>query len=142
MTGALRIGEAARLAGTTVRTIRYYEEIGLLPATGTRESGAHRLYSEQDVERLIGVLRLKGLLGLSLDELKQIVEGEELRAVRREEYHGGATPERRRELVEDGLRLIEYQLDLVARRQAELDDLRAELTERRDRLVAILRDGA
>jgi DNA-binding transcriptional MerR regulator len=142
MTDVLRIGEAARRAGTTVRTIRYYEEIGLLPGAGTRESGAHRVYSEQDVERLRWVLRLKGLLGLSLEELKEVVEGEELRAVRRAEYHGGAGPDRRRELVAEGLRLVEYQLDLVARRQAELDDLRAELTDRRDRLGSILRDGA
>ena len=142
MSAVLRIGEAARRAETTVRTIRYYEEIGLLPAAGGRESGAHRVYSEQDVERLRWILRLKELLGLSLEELKDVAEGEELRAVRREEYHGGASPERRHELVAEGLRLVEYQLDLVARRQAELDDLRAELTTRRDRLQAILRDGA
>ncbi|MEA2304554.1 MAG: MerR family transcriptional regulator, repressor of the yfmOP operon [Solirubrobacteraceae bacterium] len=142
MTAVLRIGEAARRAETTVRTIRYYEEIGLLPAAGTRESGAHRVYSEQDVERLRWVLRVKELLGLSLEELKEVVEGEELREVRREEYHGGASPERRHELAVEGLRLVGYQLDLVARRQAELDDLRAELTARRDRLEAILRDGA
>ena len=40
----LRIGEVAKLTGTTPRTIRYYEEIGLLPAAGDREPGAHRTY--------------------------------------------------------------------------------------------------
>jgi DNA-binding transcriptional MerR regulator len=137
MSPALRIGEAARQAGTTVRTIRYYEEIGLLPGAGARASGEHRVYSEQDVERLRWILRVKELLGLSLEELKQVAEGEELRAVRREEYHGGAGPQRRRELAAEGLPLVEYQLDLVARRQAELDDLRAELAARRVRLQAI-----
>jgi MerR family transcriptional regulator, repressor of the yfmOP operon len=134
---ALRIGEAARQAGTTVRTIRYYEEIGLLPGAGTRVSGAHRLYTEQDVERLRGVLRLKELLGLSLEELKHLVEGEELRAVRREEFHGGASAARRREIAAEGLPLVDYQLELVARRQAELDELRAELSARRERLREI-----
>jgi MerR family transcriptional regulator, repressor of the yfmOP operon len=138
MSGALRIGEAARQAGTTVRTLRYYEEIGVLPCAGDRASGEHRLYSEQDVERVRGVLRLKELLGLSLEELKHLVEGEELRAVRREEFHGGASAERRREIAAEGLRLVDYQLELVARRQAELDGLRAELAGRRERLRAII----
>src|SRR5205823_10279010 len=66
----LRIGDVARLVGTTPRTIRYYEEIGLLPGGGEREAGRHRAYGERDVERLRDTLRLKDLLGLSLDELK------------------------------------------------------------------------
>ena len=48
----LRIGDVARLVGTTPRTIRYYEEKGLLPASGDRAAGRHRLYDEDDVERL------------------------------------------------------------------------------------------
>jgi DNA-binding transcriptional MerR regulator len=76
MSAEMRIGEVAKLAGTTPRTIRYYEEIGLLPAAGGRERGAHRLYAEADVERLTELLRLKDLLGLSLEELKELVEAE------------------------------------------------------------------
>ncbi len=45
----LRIGELAELTGTTPRTIRYYEEIGLLPGA-EREQGKHRLYAERDVD--------------------------------------------------------------------------------------------
>ena len=51
-TPALRIGEVAKRVGTTPRTIRYYEEIGILPSEGGRESGRHRLYGERDVQRL------------------------------------------------------------------------------------------
>ena len=47
----LRIGEVAERLGTTTRTIRYYEEIGLLGG-GEREAGRHRTYDEADVERL------------------------------------------------------------------------------------------
>ncbi|HEY4779089.1 MAG TPA: MerR family transcriptional regulator [Solirubrobacterales bacterium] len=85
----LRIGEVAKLAGTTPRTIRYYEEIGLLPTAGGREPGAHRTYAGADVERLTDLLRLKDLLGVSLEELKELVEAEgallELVQRRREE---------------------------------------------------------
>ena len=84
----LRIGDVAKLAGTTPRTIRYYEEIGLLPASSARERGAHRTYAEEDVERLADLLRLKDLLGLSLEELKALVEAEDARASLRREWEG------------------------------------------------------
>ena len=92
----LRIGDVAKLAGTTPRTIRYYEEIGLLPAAGEREPGAHRTYSQTDVDRLIEVMRLRTLLGVSLDGLKELVEAEDNReALRREWHEGVADPVRR-----------------------------------------------
>ena len=81
----LRIGEVAKLVGTTTRTIRYYEEIGLLTGGGEeREAGQHRLYADADVERLREALRLKALLGVSLDELKELLEVEEARGVLRD----------------------------------------------------------
>ena len=51
-----RIGDLAKLTSTTPRTIRYYEEIGLL-AGEEREPGAHRTYGEEDLERLRELLR-------------------------------------------------------------------------------------
>src|SRR5438093_764883 len=69
----LRIGDVAEAAGTTTRTIRYYEEIGLLPASGGRQPGSHRLYDVDDVDRLKELLNLKELLGVSLEELRELV---------------------------------------------------------------------
>jgi len=88
----LRIGEVAERLGTTPRTIRYYEEIGLLGSPGAteREAGRHRTYEEADVERLSDALRFKQLLGLSLDELKALLEAEEARASLRDEWHSSA----------------------------------------------------
>ncbi|MGD0981415.1 MAG: MerR family transcriptional regulator [Solirubrobacteraceae bacterium] len=66
---ALRIGDVARLVGTTARTIRYYEEIGLLGEHAARQSGAHRLYSDAEV----GVddpRRLRHLLSEALGHLE------------------------------------------------------------------------
>jgi MerR family transcriptional regulator, repressor of the yfmOP operon len=59
MSAALKIGDVAKLAGTTPRTIRYYEEIGLLPAADAREPGTHRTYAQGDVDRLTELLRLR-----------------------------------------------------------------------------------
>jgi len=58
-----RIGELAERTGVTTRTIRYYEELGLLEKAGERAKGAHRLYAEADVGRLQELIRLRDLLG-------------------------------------------------------------------------------
>jgi DNA-binding transcriptional MerR regulator len=138
----LRIGDVARLAGTTPRTIRYYEEIGLLPTAESRQPGAHRTYAEADVERLTELLRLKGLLGLSLEELKELVEAEGARAELRREWHGGVEdPVRRRQILEQSLTYITRQLDLVRRRRDEITKLESELLNRRKRIKELLRQG-
>jgi MerR family transcriptional regulator, repressor of the yfmOP operon len=137
----LRIGQVAELTGTTPRTIRYYEEIGLLPAAPEREPGSHRLYLEADVERLREVLRLKRLLGLSLDELRELSAAEAARAARQEEWRGGVEdPVRRRKILEEGLEYVERQRELLRRRRDELDELERELVARRRRLRSRLRE--
>lgn len=141
MSDEMRIGEVAKLAGTTPRTIRYYEEIGLLPAAGGREPGAHRTYAEDDVARLTELLRLKDLLGLSLEELKELVEAEGARAELRREWHGGVEdPVRRRQILEESLAYTARQLDLVRRRGDEIKKLEDELLQRRRRVQTLLRE--
>lgn len=136
----LRIGNVAKLAGTTPRTIRYYEEIGLLPVAGGREPGAHRTYAEADVERLTELLRLKDLLGLSLVELKELVEAEGARAALRREWQEGVEdPVRGRQILEESLGHTGRQLDLVRRRRDEIAKLETELVARRKRVRGLLR---
>jgi DNA-binding transcriptional MerR regulator len=135
----LRIGEVARLVETTPRTIRYYEEIGLLPASGERESGRHRLYSEADVERLRELLRLRDLLGVSLEELKELAEAESARAALRDEWRQGGQETRPHEILEEAIGHIGRQLALVRGRRAQLEGLEAELAARRRQLRERLR---
>jgi MerR family transcriptional regulator, repressor of the yfmOP operon len=131
----LRIGDVAKLAGTTPRTIRYYEEIGLLPAADAREPGAHRTYASGDVERLTELLRLRTLLGVSLDGLRDLVEAEDNRAALRREWHEGVEdPVRRREILDSLDHHAERQLELVRARRDEIAALEAELLERRARI--------
>lgn len=137
----LKIGEVAKLAGTTPRTIRYYEEIGLLPAGGERERGAHRTYAEDDVERLTSLLRLKDLLGLSLDEMKDMVDAEDARAELRQEWGKGVEdPARRRQILEQSHRHMNRQLKLVRRRRDEVARLEVELIAKRKRVREMLRE--
>ena len=138
---SLRIGDVARLVGTTPRTIRYYEEIGLLAEAPARPSGQHRLYSEAEVERLREVMRLKELLGVSLEELKTLLAAEEARAeVRAQLAREDVDPDRRRELLEEALGHIERQLALVHHRADELRRLDHELSETRKRVRRKIRE--
>ena len=66
----LKIGEFARRGGTSPRTLRYYEELGLLPGV-RRRAGGRRVYGADEVERLRFIQRLK-TLGLSLAEVKDL----------------------------------------------------------------------
>ena len=137
----LRIGEVAKRAGTTPRTIRYYEELGLLPVAPSRDAGQHRLYGEADVERVMQLLRLKDLLGLSLDELRDVIEAEEARGALRAQWREGSpSNERRREIAIEAQGHIVRQLALLRRRREKLDELERELETKRATLQERLRE--
>lgn len=138
---SLRIGDVAKLAGTTPRTIRYYEELGLLPEAPARPSGQHRLYTDAEVERLREVMRLKHLLGVSLEELKTLLTAEEARAaVRAELNRDDVDRARRRELLSESLGHLDRQLELVENRARELAKLKEELSQTRRRVRRKLRE--
>ncbi len=127
----LRIGEVAELTATTPRTIRYYEEIGLLPGAADRVQGQHRCYTEADVERVREIVRLRDLLGLSLEQLSKLLEAEAARAELRREYQQTDDPAAQERILERSLEHIAVQLDLVRDRHRELEQLEKELVERR-----------
>jgi DNA-binding transcriptional MerR regulator len=124
---ALRIGEVAQRVGVTPRTIRYYEELGLLGSGTEREKGSHRSYAESDVARLQELIRLRDLLGLTLEELVELAEAEEARAALRGRWEKDPSDEERLRIVEEAIPHVERQLALVRGRQATLDEFAAEL---------------
>ncbi len=136
----LRIGEVAELVGVTPRTIRYYEELGLLGGAGGRAKGAHRLYAESDVARLRELIRLRDLLGLSLDELVQLAEAEEARAALRDQWYDDPTDRERVAILEQAIEIAQRQLGLVRARQQTLADFAGELEAKLDSLRARLRE--
>jgi DNA-binding transcriptional MerR regulator len=125
-----RIGEVARLIGTTTRTIRYYEELGLLGAGADRPKGGHRLYTDADIARLREVVRLRDLLGLSLEELVKLTEVEQARECLRARYHSTSDEAERARILQDSIPLVERQLELVRARQRNLDDFERELADK------------
>lgn len=71
-TGLLAIGRVAELAGVSERTLRYYEEIGLLRPAGHSPGGCRR-YASKDVDRLLHIRELQQVMGYSLEEIRDIV---------------------------------------------------------------------
>ncbi len=113
------IAEVCERSGLSARTIRYYEEIGLLPGV-RRRAGGRRVYGPDELERLGFIHRLKAL-GLSLAEIR------ELNAV----YAiGGSTSAMLARLGD----LLEAHLEDVDRRLGALQDLRGELVRYRDHI--------
>jgi DNA-binding transcriptional MerR regulator len=125
-----RIGEVAERVGVTTRTIRYYEELGLLGTAAARTKGAHRLYTESDITRLEELIRLRDLLGLSLEELIALAEAAESRAELRNQWAESASDDERARIVDAAIPLVERQLQLVQGRQKRLAEFADELSEK------------
>lgn len=68
---AMQIGEIAQRTGLSLRTLRHYDEVGLLRPSG-RSDGGYRLYTEEDLERLLVIRRMKPL-GFTLEEMVQVM---------------------------------------------------------------------
>ena len=115
METGVTIGELAKEVHLNPKTIRYYEDIGLLSLPRRSESG-YRLYSGKEIERLRLVTRAK-LLGLSLAEIKELVD-----------Y---AIDGRCKALERRLLSLVETKLGEIDRKMQDLVVFREELTRYR-----------
>ena len=115
----MRIGELARRAGVTTRTIRYYEGLGLLESE-RREASGHRQYGEDAIRRLEKIDFLKRM-GLTLDEIAEIIPL----------YFGQQTAVRGRNKM---LALLERRLAETEARIEGLAELRDELRSAVERM--------
>jgi DNA-binding transcriptional MerR regulator len=109
----LRIGEVAKLTGLTTRTLRYWEELGLIAPSAYRGRG-ERLYSPTDMARASRIKELQDLLGFSLAEVRVVLDTEDidiLDRVRSEYRQRGITRARRRQLLDDAIEANDRLLD-------------------------------
>ena len=136
----LQIGEVAEQLGLTPRTLRYYEEIGLL-APPSRMEGGFRLYSAADITRLENIVQLKRLLGFSLAEIKQVVEAMESLKLLRQESKQASDLVTKRQTLQKGLEILEQQVEVLDGRMRQVAELRDQFDERslrvRERLEQI-----
>jgi DNA-binding transcriptional MerR regulator len=125
----LQIGEVAERTGVTQRTLRFYEEKGLL-RTPTRMDGGFRLYSEDDVKRVEKIRKLQDLLGISLADIKDMVDAEEVLRELRAQYRPEAElPEKRRQL-EKAREVTRAQHGIVQQKVGQMREMESQLEER------------
>ncbi len=115
-----RIGEVAAKVALTERTIRYYEELGLLDSV-TRLEGGKRVYTDDDVRRLKFIRKLK-VLGLTLQEMLEL-EGM------------FSTQHNNRVVLPRLIELLDAHLETVDARIAELGALRDEIRSYREHVA-------
>jgi DNA-binding transcriptional MerR regulator len=124
-----QIGEVCSLTGLTPRALHYYDEIGLL-VPSERLAGGHRLYTDADLERIEQIKTLKGLLGLSLSEIKRMLDADEARERSMAAASQAADPVRRRRALEEALGVTEEQLRSVRDKAEQLIRLQRGLERR------------
>jgi DNA-binding transcriptional MerR regulator len=131
----LRIQDVAAEVGLTPRSIRYYEELGLLrPAA--RSEGAYRLYDADDLERLSFIRGLRDDAGFSLAEIGQLLEDEEARARNKERYRETESVEERRRLLDDALVRVDRQLASLRQKVERLESMIGDAETRRTKLLS------
>ena len=138
-TGLLRIQDVAAEVGLTPRSIRYYEELGLLrPAA--RSEGAYRLYDADDLARLTFIKGLRDDAGFSLAEVGQLLEDEEARARNRERYRETESSEERRRILEDAMERVDRQTASLRQKVQRLETMIEDAEGRRAHLLSHLSD--
>ncbi len=125
----LQIGEVAERTGVTQRTLRFYEEKGLLKPP-TRMDGGFRLYSEADIQRVEHIRKLQQHLGFTLAEIKEMVEAEEVLLQLRADYRPEAALSQKRSQLLRAIELTERQHDLIRQKVGALTEMQSKLEER------------
>src|SRR5438552_3585035 len=121
----LRIQEVAAEVGATTRAIRYYEEIGLLrPAA--RSDGDYRLYDQSDVERIRHIRELRDGAGISLAEIAQLLDDEDVRAENRAAYKATGDPIARARILTDSIERVDRAIELLQTKAERLTEMVSE----------------
>lgn len=130
-----QIGEVAERTGVTQRTLRFYEEKGLLEPP-ERMDGGFRLYSEDDINRVTYIRRLQDLLGFSLSEIKEMVDSEEeLQQIAATFRPDRELPERL-ERVTAVISALARQLEVIEHKLTHLTSMKEELSAKMARTTA------
>jgi MerR family transcriptional regulator, repressor of the yfmOP operon len=136
---ALRIGEAAARVGVSSRTLRYYEELGLLTPSERTPGGARR-YTEDDIARLAHIRELQELMGFNLEEILEVVRAEDRLASLRAEWLAGRPPQRRAEILAEALDLNARLRQRVERKRQRLQQMLDQLESKRQRYLQLQRE--
>jgi DNA-binding transcriptional MerR regulator len=127
----LQIGEVAERTGVTQRTLRFYEEKGLLQPP-SRLDGGFRLYSEADVLRVESIKRLQTLLGFTLADIKEMVEAEEVKLQIRQTYRRDAEISDRKAKIQKAVEVTQRQIAVIDQKLGALQEMKHHLEAKQD----------
>lgn len=137
-----RIGEVAKLTELTTRTLRYWEELGLVKPSSNGSNG-ERLYSREDMTRVGRIHDLQKLLGFSLAEVRVVLDTEEvdvLDRVKTELHSSSPSPARERELLDEAIAANDQLLARLEDTLARIEAFRSERVASAKRLRARRRE--
>lgn len=142
----LRIGDAAARFGVSARTLRYYEELGLLAPSGYT-AGGERRYHDADLAQLQRILELREILG-NLEEIKTFLDTERRLDDLRAQYRARSTQatararHQQREILEELLELREALIERLDVKLRRMNEFRSELSARAARCRQLLKELA
>lgn len=126
---SLQIGEVAERTGVTQRTLRFYEEKGLLKPPN-RMDGGFRLYSETDVKRVERIRKLQDLLGVTLADIKEMVDAEEILRELRAQFRPEAAIAEKRKQLDRATEVVQAQYAIVNQKIEQMEEMKTQLEER------------
>ncbi len=127
-----QIGDVAKELGITTRTIRYYEEIGLM-GLSERVGGGARLYTPENINRLKFILKLKEL-GISLKEMQELAKNFEAATDMDTQLRQYET------ITPKLLDILELQINKIDEKISKLSSLRKDIVEYRSRILDHLKE--
>jgi DNA-binding transcriptional MerR regulator len=130
------IGRMAERLGLSPRTLRYYEEVGLL-APSSYSVGGSRRYDETDFQRVLRIRELQAVMGFNLDEIREILHADDRLAELSTEYRTGASDDRRRDILVEAARLNARTQEQVLAKVAILQAFQAELVAKAERYAEV-----
>lgn len=133
----LKIDDVAKQSGLTKRTIRYYEEIGILPSP-PRSEGGIRLYSEEHINFLKKITNAKEVMGFSLQELQEFIKLSDILEIQKEDYLQVKGTSLQKEKLEKVYNTVVEQLHLIEQKKKKILNVETELLSLKERAEAAL----
>lgn len=133
----LKIDHVATETGLTKRTIRYYEQIGILPPPARSEGGV-RYYSQEHINFLKKITNAKDALGFSLQELKHYISLNDMIESNKADYKQLSNPVDRMEKLMEIIKTINDELKLIELKIEKIENVRNELMDLKKRAQAVV----
>jgi DNA-binding transcriptional MerR regulator len=134
-----RIGEIAEDLGVSTRTLRYYEELGLLTPSAYSKGGSRR-YVEADRQRILRIRELQAIMGFNLDEIREILQADDRLSELGTEYRKGVTPKRQKAILLEAARLNARTQEQVVAKMVILQAFQDELEAKASRYKEVGKD--